>query len=186
MTAINSDNEPPLTLEAEILYEDFATGLRAHVLLDRVRRCLGISNQANEHLWRFDVLCQSKLLKEAVEEALRADVVVVSAHGDGALPDSLKNWAGAWMPCKGQDAPSVILSLDARLRSRGDNIPFVGSFKRLLGERCIDISPCFYEPSVVSALAWRHQMNERLRRPLARLGGAEHRPHDIGDWGINE
>lgn len=167
------DSAPLLAVEAEILYEDFATGLRAHLLLDRVRQCLGHGIQANEHLWRFDLLREPELLKEAVEEAVQADLVIVSAHGDGVLPEPLKDWAGEWLLRAGQDVPGVVLALDSRLQRPAAKPPFVDAFRRLLAERSTDMFLCFYDPPIARELSRRHHMADRLRGPLASPGDSE-------------
>lgn len=186
MTAVNFDGEPPLALEAEILYEDFATGLRAHFLVHQMKACLGAGIHVIEHLWRLDVLRHPELRNQAVEEARPAQVVVVSAHGDGALPGSLKDWTTEWLPRRSKNALGVILSLDARLERLAAGLPFVHGFQHLLGKSPLDLVLCFGEGPIASALTERHEMNEHRREPLARLG-------DSGDWcygiresGINE
>jgi hypothetical protein len=102
------------------------------------------------------------------------------------VPDPFKHWTGQWLLCMSGDTPGVILSLDARLQSQAAALSFVEGLQRLLGGRLVNLFPCFYDPPGVSALAWRHQMNERLRKPLAWLDDSADWRRDIRHWGINE
>jgi len=158
-------------LEAEILYEDFVTGLRAHLLLDQVRHWLELSGELRESLWRFDLLAEQEWRRASVEEAVRADLVFVAAHGNGPLPATVKQWAREWLLRPVNEYAAVIVSLDGRLREQEDAISFLAELRSLLGQTVFDFLPCFWDPPLVNTLACRHQAKagQRIKKRRSKV-----------------
>ena len=173
-------------MEAEILYEDFVTGLRAHFLVTRVWQDLGIQGEPQLRLRRFDVLGHPKLLAPAAAAALPTSLVMLSAHGVGPVPEPVLQWVGEWLAGLNANPGSIIVSLDAHLAERADQLPFLQQLQGLIQQGTADAVPCFFEPPELGSLVWRRQMHERLNRPLAGLPNLECRHSSIPDWGINE
>lgn len=96
---------PPLeSLETEsnpafnvlIAYEDFETGKHAKktydFLAENLRRDCSLTNQ----MWKFDVLSIPKLREIAVRDAVAADIIIVSSHGD-EIPEQVRKWIASWL-----------------------------------------------------------------------------------------
>ena len=102
--------EHPQSINVVIVYEDYATGLRAKRLHDNLCRQLEPECEVNQSMWKFDVLSSPRLGAVAAEEATEADLILVSMHGDGELPREVKDWLETWAAEKtGQNSALVAL-----------------------------------------------------------------------------
>jgi hypothetical protein len=71
---------PAGALRVVILYEDFATGLRARRVGGVLAEELGAKGRFEPALWRWDVLQDRRLQGRAVGEVARADLLILSVH----------------------------------------------------------------------------------------------------------
>ena len=51
-------------------------------------------------LWKFDILRIRELRNEAINDAAKAQLVFVAAHGAGELPMQVKEWIEQWLALK--------------------------------------------------------------------------------------
>src|ERR1041385_735669 len=80
-----------------IAYEDFDTGKHAKKIYDYLAEHLKHEIQFTHQMWKFDVLAVSKLREMAAKDAVRADIIIVSAHGGADLPSEVKAWTEQWL-----------------------------------------------------------------------------------------
>ena len=80
-----------------MLFEDFATGVRAKSTMDRVIENLESHFPFEIKFWRFDLLELLHFREMAATEVADADMVIVSAHGGPQIPDGVKNWLQLWL-----------------------------------------------------------------------------------------
>jgi hypothetical protein len=98
-------------LRVVILYEDFATGLRARRVGSVLAEELGAKGRFEPALWRWDLLQDPRLQRRAVGEAARADLLIVSVHRrlpavpTGALLD-------AWLATHARRASHLVALVD--------------------------------------------------------------------------
>jgi hypothetical protein len=98
------NEESTSTLNVVVAYEDFLTGKKAKETCDFLAENLGTTCQVNNQMWKFDVLSILKLRDMAVNDALQADIVMVSCHGGDELPEAVREWLRAWL----ERAPEAI------------------------------------------------------------------------------
>ena len=79
-----------------IAYEDFAAGLHAQETCDFLARNLERELTLDSQMWKFDVLGNPKLREMATRDAAEADLIMISTHGDGDLPQEVKDWIDEW------------------------------------------------------------------------------------------
>lgn len=79
-----------------IAYEDFATGKHAKRTYDFLVETLGRDCNFVNQMWKFDVLSISNLREIAVEDAAKADIIIISSHGR-ELPGPVIQWIEAWV-----------------------------------------------------------------------------------------
>ena len=65
-----------------IAYENFAAGIRAKKMLERLTSELQPDFQINSDVWKFEMLGHRRLREQATTEASEADMIVVSARGE--------------------------------------------------------------------------------------------------------
>lgn len=95
-----------------MVYEDFETGKRAKETYDFLVSHLGCSCEFMSQVWRFDVLSIPKLEELAIEDAVAADVVIVSSHGGKALPPQVRDWLERWMAVGTHNTMALVALFD--------------------------------------------------------------------------
>ena len=81
--------------KAVLIYENFATGVRARCFCERLVRAL--DNTLEEQMWSFDVLGIREARNAAASAARKADVVIVSLLGRTDLPSTVRAWLDMWL-----------------------------------------------------------------------------------------
>ena len=91
----DSRSEAAPTFNVVVAYDGPRTARRAMDLVDGMTRDMGAEVSIHRNLWRFDVLSFPSERQTAVNDAVRADLVVVAANGDEELPAPVKVWLEA-------------------------------------------------------------------------------------------
>ncbi len=94
---MNANSPPQPVINVVTAYEDFATGKRAIATYSNLVLRLGHEFQFRANMWKFDVLQHPKLQDMAASDALEAEVIIISTHGEGDLPDGVKDWIRRWV-----------------------------------------------------------------------------------------
>jgi hypothetical protein len=153
-------------LDVLILYEDLGTGLRAKRSLDLLAVHLHLGPGFSIKLWRSDLLRERQLKEHAVIEASAADVILLSLHGRGGLPDAVRGWMNRWLDHK-EDRPyalGVLLDPEAGY-STGDS-PVMGYLREVAGAACADLFFGFCETPICVMDSARAEITKRHpRRP---------------------
>ena len=95
-----------------IAYEDFETGKHAKKTYDFLVKTIGEDWRFANQMWKFDVLLLPKLREIAVEDAARADIIMISSRGR-ELPEHVKLWIESWLPF---GAPLALVALFQQVR----------------------------------------------------------------------
>lgn len=122
-TSCETENHP--TFNVVIVYEDFAAGKHAKETYDYLVHQLGHDFEFVNQMWKFDLLENSKMRQLAVKDAAASDLIIVSTHGIGNLPDGVKAWINEWVQDKGNamalvtlvDRPKDIFNEDVSIRT---------------------------------------------------------------------
>ncbi len=104
-------SEKPIELNVMLAYQDFSTGMHAlrtfeHLFVNG-RHAPQLKTQ---NVWKFDLLGIRKLREIAVAEAAVADMVIISVHGPGELPNGVKEWIEGWV-MERQPGPGALVML---------------------------------------------------------------------------
>src|SRR5215471_1379900 len=96
-----------------IAYEDFETGKHAKKTYDFLVKTIGEDWRFANQMWKFEVLLLPKLREIAVEDAVRADIIMISSRGR-ELPEHVKLWIESWLPLGA--APLALVALFQHVR----------------------------------------------------------------------
>jgi hypothetical protein len=88
--------EPNPAFNVLIAYQDLETGKHAKRTYDYLQKNLGRECTLTNQMWKFDVLSIPKLREIASKDAITADIIVISSHGD-ELPPSVTRWIESWL-----------------------------------------------------------------------------------------
>jgi hypothetical protein len=92
-----SDLEANPSFNVVIAYEDVESGKNAQETCDFLAKHLGPDFQFSNQIWKFDALSVPRLRELAAEDAVRADLVIISSRGRTDLPVEVKNWIEQWL-----------------------------------------------------------------------------------------
>jgi hypothetical protein len=171
-------------LKVLLLYEDAETGLRAKRSVAALHGQGDVDASVETRLWRLDLLSTAWLREQAAAEAVDADVIIVSLHGDDELPEAMREWLSLWLERKANRPYALGVLLDAG-PVREDHAPQVAGYLEtvatvggadLLWGFCE--TPSANLPEMDRAGAPSHM----VREPNADLYHAGRYSH----WGINE
>jgi hypothetical protein len=86
------------SLRVSIIYEDFASGVRAKACLDRLARNLNVETSAfSIRLWSFGSLSEPGARSLAAREAANFEMIFVATRGSGEPPATVKGWINEWL-----------------------------------------------------------------------------------------
>jgi hypothetical protein len=95
-----------------IIYEDYASGSSALDTYQRLLSEFGREFDFRISVWRLDVMRDSKLMQDAVSNAVKADAIILATRWD-ELPIEIKQWVDAWAVQKRGQAAVLIALLDS-------------------------------------------------------------------------
>ena len=95
-----------------LVYEDYATGLRAKRLYDDLCRQLEPECEVNQSMWKFEVLGMPRLGVVAAEEAAEADMIIISMSGENELPGKVRDWLETWVGEKAGQSSALVALFD--------------------------------------------------------------------------
>src|ERR1017187_3726397 len=93
-------------------FEDSVTGMRVKEFCQGLSRDLGQQCQIIEHVWLFSTFRLRELQEIAAEEASASDLIIISVHQAGSLPDEVKHWIDLWLSQKGKRDAVLLALLD--------------------------------------------------------------------------
>ena len=177
--------ESNLEIEVVIVYENFAAGIRAKSMLDRLSAALQPEFGINRGLWKFELLDYPQLREQAAIEALKADMIVVSTNGDSDLPEHIKNWIESWLPQKREGLAALIALLD-HPQQKTDSWPAYTYLRQVANEGKMDFFFCkthdWEQPSEY-AVDVADCPRKSISQPFAEVVG---QGADWRGWGIND
>jgi len=130
-------------LEVFVAHQDLATGVRAKQTLDRLCRQLRLAHCLHLHLWRFELLEDSILWREAVRNASRADILFFSLHGDRPLPSGLCHWFKHWLLLRDERPCALVVSLDENERDSESGRNALDYLRSVAATGGIEVFPYF-------------------------------------------
>jgi hypothetical protein len=95
------------------------------------------------HLWRFELLEDSILWREAVRNASRADILFFSLHGNQALPSGLCHWFKHWLLLREERPCALVVSLDNSERDSESGRNALECLRTLAATGGIEVFPYF-------------------------------------------
>lgn len=111
--------EPKFPFDLVVAYEDHPTRDRAMLLYDRIAQQLLDDYDFQCAWWKLDHLREPSLLDQAVDDAIQANMIIVSLHAGGTLPHPALQWASAWAPNKAGNKSALVALISGALVAGG-------------------------------------------------------------------
>jgi hypothetical protein len=97
-----------------IVYEDTRCGQRATDTYQRLRSQFGREFDFRISIWSFSVLQCARLNDQAVQDAIRANAIIIAANFRNEPPAEIKKWIDGWVSQKRNNSAILIALLHAR------------------------------------------------------------------------
>jgi hypothetical protein len=148
-----SRNEKP-SFRLFIAYEDFATGKKAQSAAENMARSKQPSAGCQTVMWKFDLLRVPGLRALATEDALQADVILLSMHGASGLPGDVKSWISEWLLKKRNHPRALALMLDCDPRETSKARAICAWMRKAARKGRFDLLFCtWFRPRTCSGLS---------------------------------
>jgi hypothetical protein len=109
-SVVNSRWKPQWPFAIFLASEDRTTDARARWLLDQLRAKPLAHYQVSFKRWPLDQLVRPDCWPQATDDALGADMIILSMHGQPTVPDGAQQWINSWCGQKvGRDCALVAL-----------------------------------------------------------------------------
>ena len=148
-------------LEVLILYEDFATGLRAKCSLDLLLSQCRMETCFRTKIWKVDLLSEPLLREQAAIEAAGSDVILLSVHGRGNVPAAMLDWVSRLLHYK-EDRPYAIgLMLDPDVATPAAHNAVRAHLQQVAAAAGVDFFCDFRAAPVPMIESFRERINQR-------------------------
>src|SRR5258706_519973 len=166
--------EPRPQLNVLLVYEDLPTGRRAKQAIDHLLDHSDLDADVRFDLCNFDLLRDDRVNQQMANEAVKADIVVLSARGKRDLPLQVRSWIRRWFEKRGDGPAALVVSLD---RSAKESDSSILSLLRELAEPAqVDVFTQFGD-APKPELEWTvERIRQRADTTSSLLEGILHRP----------
>ncbi len=161
-------------------YEDSASRLRAIELYKRLLTSLSDSFDVRLVLWKFEPLGLESMLARATQDAINADLILISLSGTHPLPSEAATWIAQWNGRMGRDsAIAVLLDPDHERTSEARRI--VALLKAVAEQN----GAAFFSQTAASPVESHHR-GESVLAAAEILRTPFHPEEYMEHWGLNE
>jgi hypothetical protein len=169
-----------------LVHEDLPDGLRAKQALDSLVHHLNVKTEIAVNLWKFSLLRDPDLQREAVHSATQANVVFLSPGRNRELPVPVRCWLQDWSKRHEKRPCALVVSLDAGLQDSAPAHSLLDYVRAVAGPMGVEVFP-HYGATPQAAWDWsvhglQHRAGAATRVMEDILQAHEARPR----WGINE
>lgn len=96
-------------MKALIIYDDFASAMRANLALQHLARNADLAVQWNVSPWQIDMLKFSLTAEEALAEALDAHLIAIASRSAKSSTFWFQGWLEHWAKCHQIDGAALAL-----------------------------------------------------------------------------
>jgi hypothetical protein len=176
------------SLSVLLVYEDLTTGLRARRAFEAAVQQPELEADFSVDLWRFDLLREPALLRMAANQASKADIVFLSAHGYGVLPAAVDLWLRQWLEQRGGEPSALVVLLDD---VSGEDAAANQALRALRARAVAAGAEVFLQAGELFQAQRPFAFDDLQRHPEAvtmmpEQSQGELERHAHRDWGINE
>lgn len=177
--------DPKFPFDLVIAYEDTATRNRAMRLHDHLARQLEDDFDLQCAWWKFDHLADPTLGEQAVDDAVSADMIVLSVHPGTELSPDAQRWIDGWSHRR-DHRKCALVTLFAEAGAKEAGSPVFTRLRQVARQARMDFFTNISRTAGAAAEFTVEQVAERARALTPTLEDILHRPIPVPRWGINE
>jgi len=172
-----------------LVYEDMGTGFRAFQcfqyldqMLDRGR----INTDLHWTLWKLGLFNTPEFYNQAVLAAVRAEVIVMSLHGDRSLESAIESWLTAWVNQRGDKECALGVLFDDDKREMDSVRDTLLRLQQATRQSVVELFSGFMSSGVVEEDSRRKQSPQSMTPPFFASYNVLEESNSCRHWGINE
>jgi hypothetical protein len=167
-------------------YDDAPARDRALNLFHRIEQQLGGDYEFESSWWRLDHLRETPLLEQAADDAIRANMIILSLRETPELPPTSKAWIRSWLSRRGSQKAALVALVAGEHREKRDEAPLLPSLESVAREAQMDFFLQWFDPASPQSLP----QNTAGADPVP-AGSPDSSPllstrQPMPRWGINE
>jgi hypothetical protein len=169
-----------------LAYDEIAGAMRAKECFDDLTRLHGELYKFKCQLWNFDVMREPELFEAAVQDASRAEMVVITTRRGEAVSGHARRWIERWLLSKDAGPDAVLVLLSEKVAGAGSARGRFASLRQIV-EGCgvAFLSKEIEWPAMESRFAVKitegpRREEARQAAPVASTNAGQLR------WGLNE
>ncbi len=117
------DWEPKYPFDLVIAYQDQETRDRGMLLYDRLAQQLNDDYDFQCAWWKFNHFQEASLMEQAVDDAIAANMIILSVYDSRPLPALANAWMQAWVPGKIGNKSALVALLNMSGNRAGQSYP---------------------------------------------------------------
>jgi len=176
--------EPKYPFDLVIAYEDLATRNRAMRLHDHLDRQLGDDYDFHCAWWKLEHLREPTLREQAVDDAMSANMIVISVHGESELLPPARAWMDDWSR-RLDHHKCALVTLFAEPHARKKSSPLIARLQQVARQARMDFFTNIGEAAQAAELSIE-QVTHRARAFTPTLEGILDHKIPVQRWGLNE
>jgi hypothetical protein len=174
--------EPKYPFDLVLAYEDLATRDRALRLHDNLSRQLTDDYDLRCAWWKLSHLAEASLLDQATDDALNANMIVLSLHAGTELGAAAQAWIDDWAH-RSDHQKCALVTLFAEPSARAESSPLCVRLRQSARLARMDF---FTNMAEAAAAMTIERVTERASALTPTLEEILHHPVPVPRWGINE
>lgn len=175
--------EPKYPFDLVIAYDDLATRDRALRLNDHLSKQLADDFDLRCSWWKLSHLADETLFDQAVDDALNANMIVLSLHGgEPEFSPATQRWIDGWAH-RGEHQKCALVTLFVDPSVREESSPLCARLRQSARLARMDF---FTNMAEAAAGLTVERVAERARTLTPTLNEILHHPMPAPRWGINE
>ncbi len=184
LPAAPADRPTPLIIL--VAYADSATRERAQRLSDLLAQAVADEFAARFSWWKFDFLRDARMFEAAVEEAVRADLLVFAVHAAQPLPRPARRWLDAWRHQRAQRRRALVALLAGPDPMAAPLAPVHSLLQQAARDAGMEFLPHSFPLLNETPCCLANTVSESVHRLTPLLEEILTRHSDLPQWGLNE
>lgn len=174
-------------LELLLVYEDVPTALRAKRAVDHVLNGMEANVRHRIHAWKLDLLHEAECFYgQAINDALAADIVVLSTHGNTGVPLEGMSRLMQWVGLKRETPCALIISIDPGVKPSAEETPELVELCAAARRNNVTVISHAGEPLDATLSAALTQTQTTIVSQPTMFTGSSQLSLRPAPWGINE
>jgi hypothetical protein len=179
-------SQPSSPIRVVIIYENRDAALRAKKALDRIAISFQNDLAFEIGVWSFGMFRIAQLRDVVMEDAVDADLIVISVETPAAIPPEVMSGITGWCGLKGGNPVALALLANTEGDENAGLANVWSQLKRVASEKSIDVLSGDLRRGGLASRRDAQRLRQMVRPPSPSMETISEAPHVDERWGLNE